>query len=243
LRMTDVISCTMLGCTVSRQDRNLRPSGRDTKAGQMAACIAADRGRVWVVGASEVLGFRGPQAHQGLDSWHRLLHQDGARGVGGNGWGLHVCTFACCAKPTGEDAFTALTPDRAGTSPIASSHAAYRIYKAGASADAAGTQAAIAAAAQLATGTQLQLPAGAAREMHQAHLQRKQPPGWRTCSSMRFISFMDVSSKSNSSSAPLMAWQALTWLALPVLMARSCSGHTKTMGSVRVLRSGNINMM
>jgi hypothetical protein len=39
--MTEVISCTMLGCTVSRHDRNLRPSGRDTKAGQMAACSSS----------------------------------------------------------------------------------------------------------------------------------------------------------------------------------------------------------
>ena len=40
LRTTEVISCTMLGCTVSKQDRNLRPSGRDTNAGQIAACRA-----------------------------------------------------------------------------------------------------------------------------------------------------------------------------------------------------------
>jgi hypothetical protein len=39
---------------------------------------------------------------------------------------------------------------------------------------------------------------------------------------MRFMSLMDASSKSSSSSAPLMAWHAFTWLALPVLMARSC---------------------
>lgn len=180
--MTEVISCTMLGCTVSRQARNLRPSKRLTNAGQMAAC-SSDSKTTMVDGYLADIGCSQAHVSQLLRTVAKAQSSSYAEAY--RSLALCACTLLSAAGLA--DRFTYSAACQAMLQPPLS-HQCSRAHQ------------------------------GLCR----CQLVDINTTLTRTCSNMRFMSMMDASSKSSSSSAPRMMQQAFTCPALPLLIARAC---------------------